>query len=198
MNVCLLMQIRANLISAIRFTTKEKLIKIYRGVSPEKGFRKRMQIEVGSVVEGKVTGIAAFGAFIELEGGKTGLVHISEVASEYVSDISQKLKEGQNVKVKVISIENDKISLSIKKAENPEFHPKKDSKGPKQKRQNNRPRQVFDSKQPPEEFEFVQKKSGEMSFDDMLQKFKQDSDEKFQDLKRSNESKRSGGYKRAY
>ena len=57
-----------------------------------------MQIEVGSVVEGKVTGIAAFGAFVELESGKTGLVHISEIASEYVSDIKQHLKEGQKVK----------------------------------------------------------------------------------------------------
>lgn len=75
-----------------------------------------MQMEVGSVVEGKVTGIAAFGAFVELEDGKTGLVHISEVASEYVSNISEHLKEGQNVKVKIISMDNGKISLSIKRA----------------------------------------------------------------------------------
>lgn len=158
-----------------------------------------MQIEVGSVVEGKVTGIAAFGAFVELEGGKTGLVHISEVASEYVSDISQRLKEGQTVKVKVIGMEKGKISLSIKKAENPDgVQSRKEGKGSRPRRQEHRPKKEFDPKQPPEEFEFSHKRSGEMSFDDMLQKFKQDSDEKFQDLKRSNESKRSGGYKRAY
>ena len=72
-----------------------------------------MQIEVGTILEGKVTGIAAFGAFVELSGGKTGLVHISEVSSEYVNDIKDHLKEGQAVKVKVIGTDNGKISLSI-------------------------------------------------------------------------------------
>ncbi len=157
-----------------------------------------MQIEVGSVVEGKVTGIVAFGAFVELEGGKTGLVHISEIASEYVSDIHQRLREGQMVKVKVIGMDKGKISLSIKQAENPEASTRRERRGPRPKRQENRPKRENGPKQPPEEFEFTRKHSGEMSFDDMLQKFKQDSDEKFQDLKRSNEGKRSGGYKRAY
>lgn len=155
-----------------------------------------MQIEVGSVVEGKVTGIAAFGAFVELESGKTGLVHISEIASEYVSDIKQHLKEGQKVKVKVIGMDKGKISLSIKQVEG--AAKKEDRRPPRQKRQERRSQsgQNNGPKQPPEEFEFVRRR--EMSFDDMLQKFKQDSDEKFQDLKRSNEGKRSGGYKRAY
>lgn len=153
-----------------------------------------MQIEIGSVVDGKVTGIATFGAFVELPDGKSGLVHISEIASEYVSDISQHLKEGQNVKVKVIGTEKGKISLSIKQVEG-NRKPKEERRAPQAKRER-RPRQVFDPKQPPEEFEF--RKQSDMSFDDMLQKFKQDSDEKFQDLKRSNEGKRSGGYKRAY
>ncbi len=157
-----------------------------------------MQIEVGSIVEGKVTGIVAFGAFVELEGGKTGLVHISEVASEYVNDINERLKEGQMVKVKVVSMEKGKISLSIKQAEKPENSHKGERRGQRQKRQDNRPKDKMEPKRPPEEFEFVKKRDGEMSFDDMLQKFKQDSDEKFQDLKRSNEGKRSGGYKRAY
>lgn len=158
-----------------------------------------MQIEVGSIVEGKVTGIAAFGAFVELENGKTGLVHISEIASEYVSDIHQRLKEGQKVKVKVIGADKGKISLSIKQAESTSPAAKKDDRRTQRpKRHESRPRNSYDPKQPPEEFEFVRKRSGDMSFDDMLQKFKQDSDEKFQDLKRSNEGKRSGGYKRAY
>lgn len=158
-----------------------------------------MQIEVGSIVEGKVTGIAAFGAFVELENGKTGLVHISEIASEYVSDIHQRLKEGQRVKVKVIGTDKGKISLSIKQAESTSPAAKKDDRRTQRpKRHESRTRNSYDPKQPPEEFEFVRKRSGDMSFDDMLQKFKQDSDEKFQDLKRSNEGKRSGGYKRAY
>ena len=155
-------------------------------------------MEIGSVVEGKVTGIAAFGAFVELEGGKTGLVHISEVASEYVNDINQHIKEGQVVKVKVIGMEKGKISLSIKQADPNHDAARKERRPARAKRNDNRSRQESGPKQPPEEFVFASKKKEDMSFDDMLQKFKQDSDEKFQDLKRSNEGKRSGGYKRAY
>ena len=74
-----------------------------------------MAIEVGSVMEGKVTGITNFGAFIELDGGETGLVHISEVADTYVKDINNFLKLEQVVKVKVIAVDKDgKIGLSIK------------------------------------------------------------------------------------
>ncbi len=156
-----------------------------------------MQMEVGSIVEGKITGLAAFGAFVELEDGKTGLIHISEVASEYVSDINQHLKEGQVVKVRVIGTDKGKISLSIKKVENPDGGAKKEKRAPRQKRQERPAKRESGSTAPPEEFTFYKKNEG-MSFDDMLQKFKQDSDEKFQDLKRSNEGKRSGGYKRAY
>ena len=76
-----------------------------------------MQVEVGNVVEGKVAGITNFGAFIQLPEGKTGLVHISEVAEEYVKDIKSHLQENQSVKVKVLSMDNNgKIGLSIKKA----------------------------------------------------------------------------------
>lgn len=75
-----------------------------------------MQLAIGDVLEGKVTGITKFGAFVELEPGKTGMVHISEVSTDYVEDISQYLKKDQTVKVKVINItEEGKISLSIKR-----------------------------------------------------------------------------------
>ncbi len=78
---------------------------------------KNMQLEVGKIYEGKVTGITKFGAFIELEKGVTGMVHISEVANTYVSEIKDHLTEGQTVKVKLLSLgDNGKISLSIKKA----------------------------------------------------------------------------------
>ncbi len=63
-----------------------------------------MVIELGSVVEGKVTRITNFGAFVELEGGKSGLVHISEVADKYVNDISEFLEEGQTVQARVVSL----------------------------------------------------------------------------------------------
>ena len=76
-----------------------------------------MEFGVGSVLEGKVTGITKFGAFVSLPEGKSGLVHISEIAYSYVNDVKDHLKEGQEVKVKVIGIdENGRINLSIKKA----------------------------------------------------------------------------------
>ena len=76
-----------------------------------------MSIEVGSKLQGKVTGITKFGAFVELPEGSTGLVHISEVADNYVKDINDHLKVGDQVEVKVINVEKDgKIGLSIKKA----------------------------------------------------------------------------------
>ena len=75
------------------------------------------EIEVGAILEGKVTGITKFGAFVALPGGKSGLVHISEIAYSYVSDVSEHLSQGQEVKVKVIGIdENNRINLSIKRA----------------------------------------------------------------------------------
>ena len=76
-----------------------------------------MELTVGAVLEGKVKSITNFGAFINLPENKTGLVHISEVANTYVSDIRQHLTEGQDVKVMVISTEGGKINLSIKRLE---------------------------------------------------------------------------------
>lgn len=78
-----------------------------------------MEIGVGSVLEGKVTGITKFGAFVSLGGDKSGLVHISEIADTYVNEVSEHLEKGQTVKVKVLSIdENGRINLSIRRAQN--------------------------------------------------------------------------------
>lgn len=76
-----------------------------------------MSLEVGQIVEGKVTGITNFGAFIELPNGQTGLVHISEVADEYVKDVNQFLKSNDLVKVKVLNLDKGKIGLSIRQAQ---------------------------------------------------------------------------------
>ena len=141
-----------------------------------------MQLAVGNVVEGKVTGITNFGAFVELEDGKTGMVHISEVASSFVKDIHEHLKEGQTVKVKVLSVgEDGKISLSIKRAEEPKREPS--SRPPRSTGNNNN------------RFDFRNKVSNEpMSFEDMMNNFKKASDEKMSDLKRSMDAKQRGGY----
>ena len=75
-----------------------------------------MEYEVGAVLEGKVTSITKFGAFVALEGGRSGLVHISEIANTYVNDVHDFLQEGQTVKVKLLAIKDGKLDLSIKKA----------------------------------------------------------------------------------
>lgn len=76
-----------------------------------------MELQVGSIVNGKVTSITKFGAFVQLEQGGSGLVHISEVANTFVNDVHDFLQEGQEVKALVLSTENGKINLSIKKTQ---------------------------------------------------------------------------------
>ena len=76
-----------------------------------------MELTVGAILDGKVKSITNFGAFVALPENKTGMVHISEVANSYVSDIRQHLTEGQDVKVVVIGNENGKVNLSIKRLE---------------------------------------------------------------------------------
>ena len=85
-----------------------------------------MGIEVGSILDGKVTGITKFGAFVSLPGNRSGLVHISEIAYSYVNDVHDLLSEGQEVKVKVIGIDdNNRINLSIKQALPPPPRPER-------------------------------------------------------------------------
>jgi S1 RNA binding domain protein len=136
-----------------------------------------MPFQVGNVVEGVVTSIASFGAFVQLPEGKTGLVHISEVADHYVEDIKQYLKEKDKVKVKIIAIDSrGKISLSIKQAGT---HLKKAT----------RPVEI--------DWEAEKRdKTRDLSFEDRMMKFLKDSDEKQQQLKKSQESKRGGGFRR--
>lgn len=137
-----------------------------------------MTIEVGSVLEGTVTGITKFGAFVELPDKKVGLVHISEVANEYVKDVHDFLKVQDKVNVKVLSVDDKgKIGLSIKQTqpapEKKEFRPKREF------RQHN----GFDSNR---------RSSSSLSFEDRLSKFLKESDERLMDLKRNTESKRGG------
>ncbi len=137
-----------------------------------------MQLEVGTVLEGKVTGITKFGAFVELPGGKTGMVHISEVAPTFVKEIRDFVTENQTVKVKVMSISEDgKVSLSIKKAIAPA--PRTSGPAPRVSRPGNYEWQAS-------------RRNDSTSFEDMMSRFKQTSDEKMSDLKKCMESKRGG------
>lgn len=114
-----------------------------------------MQLETGAVLEGKVTGITKFGAFVGLPGDKSGLVHISEIANSYVSDINEHLKVGQTVKVKVIGINDGKINLSIKKAQETQPAPKPRKSAPQRA---------------------AEKTDSSENFEDKLKKFMQESD----------------------
>ncbi|TMW69947.1 S1 domain-containing RNA-binding protein [Alteribacter natronophilus] len=136
-----------------------------------------MSIEVGSKLKGKVTGITNFGAFVELPGGKTGLVHISEVADNYVKDINEHLTVGDEVEVKVLNVESDgKIGLSIRKA--------KDK--PAGQQGSGRPQRRGGSGAP------RQPRPRTMSFEDKMNRFLKDSEERLSTLKRQTESKRGG------
>ncbi len=126
-----------------------------------------MSLEVGSVVEGKVTGITNFGAFVELPGGQTGLVHISEVADTYVRDIRDYLKENDIVKVKIIHIGNGKIGLSIRQV---------NTEGVSTGR--GRPRGGG--------------RRVKGSFEDKLARFLKESEERLASLRRSQDAKRGG------
>lgn len=142
-----------------------------------------MSIEVGSVIEGTVTGITNFGAFVELPEGKVGLIHISEVADVYVRDVKDFLKEQDKVKVKVLSVdERGKIGLSIKQLQ--------EKKNTEPAAANNRPMQRRSQGS-----DFRRSSNNRMSaisFEDKLSKFLKDSDERLMDLKKNTDSKRGG------
>ncbi|HCB99937.1 MAG TPA: RNA-binding protein S1 [Ruminococcaceae bacterium] len=133
-----------------------------------------MQLEVGAVLEGKVTGITKFGAFVELPEARTGMVHISEVAPTFVKEIRDFVQEGQVVKVKVLSIgEDGKIGLSIKQAEAPKRRPASSGRSGG-----------------PGGYEWSPRRKANLSFEEMMSKFKQSSDEKLSDLKKYTDPKR--------
>lgn len=147
-----------------------------------------MSIEVGSVVEGVVTGITNFGAFVELPGGKVGLIHISEVADVYVRDVKDFLKEQDKVKVKVLTVdERGKIGLSIKQLQPPKPAEQSASvPGAGYSNYKSAPRRA-----PANDFKRPNRFNAP-SFEDKLTKFLKDSDERLTDLKKNTDSKRGG------
>lgn len=134
-----------------------------------------MSLETGSIVEGKVTSIAKFGVFVLLPEGKSGLVHISEIANSFVSDISQFVSVGQSVKVRILSISDEgKINLSIKRAE--EQSASAPQRQPRRQESEHRPpaRVAFAAEEPAP-------KTDDRDFEDKLKKFMQESDSRIAD-----------------
>ena len=141
-----------------------------------------MDLEVGAVLEGKVTGITKFGAFVQLPGGASGLVHISEIANAYVSDVNDYLKLGDTVKVKVIAVnEAGKINLSIKQTLPP---PQRTERQPRPQGQNRSADRTGSAVQRPAQETVpavegqVHGPSADASFEDKLKHFMQESDSK--------------------
>ena len=156
-----------------------------------------MSLEVGAIVEGEVTGITNFGAFVQLPEGKVGLIHISEVSNVYVKDVHDFLKEHDKVKVKVLSVDDrGKIGLSIKQLTPlpaPQPRPQRPQNDNRERRNNNGMRPQGDNRErrggmrPQSE-----RPMAPVSFEDKLSKFLKDSDDRMLDLKRNTESKRGG------
>ena len=146
-----------------------------------------MELEIGAIQEGKVTGITKFGAFVQLPGGTSGLVHISEIANAYVNDVNDYLKVGDTVKVKILSVnEAGKINLSIKQTQPSEPRPPRAPR-PAQNAQNTArpafsPRPANSYRAAPRDGE-VAGPSGDSSFEDKLKHFMQQSDSKISDSK---------------
>lgn len=141
-----------------------------------------MAIEIGSIYEGKVTGIMNFGAFVSLQGGKSGLVHISEIANSFVKDVHDHLQVGQTVKVKVLDINDQgKINLSIKWAQ--------DDLQKEPERKPAAPPAAVPVKPRMADFGEVAPPSADLSFEEKLKKFMQASDSKNADKRRNTERK---------
>ncbi len=158
-----------------------------------------MSLEVGAIVEGEVTGITNFGAFVQLPEGKVGLIHISEVSNVYVKDVHDFLKEHDKVKVKVLTVdERGKIGLSIKQLTPPpavqQTRPQRPQGDNRERRVNNGPRPQGDNRERRIGGARTQgtRPMGPVSFEDKLSKFLKDSDDRMLDLKRNTESKRGG------
>ncbi len=132
-----------------------------------------MDLSVGTILDGKVKTITNFGAFISLPDNKTGMVHISEVANTYVSDIRQHLTENQEVKVMVIGTEGGKVNLSIKRLEQ---KPQREARSPRRE-EASRPAYRSAPTPPPAP------KTADQLFEEKLKQFMSESDSKISSLR---------------
>jgi len=145
-----------------------------------------MAVEIGALIDGTVSGIIEYGAFVDLGGEQNGMVHISEVANTYVTNIREHLAVGQQVRVKVLNISPEgKISLSIKKAiEAPQSDRPQQSRPPRRQSTPN----VWQGPR-------GSNVNGSQSFEDMMSRFKQTSEDKISTLRRSGDSRYGGNKK---
>lgn len=146
-----------------------------------------MALEVGSIVEGRVSGITKFGAFVALPEGRSGLIHISEIANSFVSDVNEFVQLGQTVKVRILSISDEgKINLSIKRAAEEAPRPERTNRNAAPK---SAPvRHVFADAPRPQRTE-ADGPSSDQAFEERLKKFMQESDSRMADKRQYFEHK---------
>ena len=154
-----------------------------------------MALSVGNIINGKVTGITNFGAFVEAEDGSRGMIHISEISRSYIESVKSVLKVGQAVTAKVISISDDgKIALSMKQLEPVENNKKPAQRKPKIDKPAPRPKKKYEpapAVTSPGDYQWESSGPG-ATFEDMMSRFKRTSEDKMSDLKRGE----SRGYSR--
>lgn len=145
-----------------------------------------MSLEVGNKVEGKITGLAKFGAFIDLGNNKTGLVHISEVSDKFVEDINEELTVGEVVTVEVLSIGNDgKIALSMRDKE-------KEAKAKKEVRKAEPAKPKPTQNTNYQSNNFNNRRNENRNFDSLMDDFLKDSETRLSSIRKNTESKRGG------
>lgn len=151
-----------------------------------------MSLEVGTKVEGKITGLAKFGAFVDIGGNKTGLVHISEVSDKFVEDINEELKVGQVITVEILSIADDgKIALSMRDREKEAAEKKEEKKFEKpafKKASPARPTSPRSQQQQRSRGNHANSRD----FDSLMDDFIKDSETRLSSLRKNTESKRGG------
>ena len=149
-----------------------------------------MAVEVGAIIDGKITGIIEYGAFVDIGEGQTGMVHISEVAPTYVTSIREHLAMGQEVRVKVLGVTAEgKVSLSIKKADDNPETPKADPPRPRPAARRSGPPNVWQGQR-------AAPQAGPQTFEDMMSRFKQTSEDKISTLRRGGDTRYGGGSRR--
>ena len=147
-----------------------------------------MELTVGAILEGKIKSITNFGAFVALPENKTGMVHISEVANAYVSDIRQHLTEGQDVKVVVIGLENGKVNLSIKRLQPREPRPMRENSPKREFKPNGEARPVQAARPAPAPAPAP--KTADQLFEEKLKAFMAESDSKIASCKQYSDRNR--------
>jgi len=149
-----------------------------------------MAVEVGALLSGKVTGMIDYGAFVDIGEGKNGMVHISEVANSYVTNIREHLAVGQEIRVKVLNISPEgKISLSIKKAvDAPPPAPADARPAP--------PRAPKPRSAAPNVWQGQRGGADPQGFEDMMSRFKQTSEDKISTLRRGGDTRYGGANSR--